>query len=106
MLFGQCIREARNAAKLTLEQAAERADISANYLGSMERGDRRPSLGMIFKLAAAYQVAPSVFFQWSEPTPEENLRNLCMSSLDKCTPAQLRMVYRVLLAMDWRDKDK
>jgi len=103
MLFGQSIRLARKVAGLTIEEAAERADISANFLGCLERGDRIPSFEMILNLAAAYRVAPLTFFRWGEPPRAEDLRNLCTDALAKCTPEQLRILYRVLLATNLDD---
>lgn len=37
-LFGQRLREQRLKHHLTLEQVAEKADLSANYIGMVERG--------------------------------------------------------------------
>lgn len=41
---------------LTLEQLAERADLSPNYIGSVENERRDPSLSTILALAKALQV--------------------------------------------------
>ncbi len=38
---------------MTLERAAERASLSTNYLGSIERGNRDPSLSTIQRIAKA-----------------------------------------------------
>jgi hypothetical protein len=56
---------------------------------------------VIFKLAAAYKVAPATFFKWSEPRPED-CRNLINDTSQMCSPAQLRMLHCALLAIDPR----
>lgn len=49
-LFGQRLREQRLKHHLTLEQVAEKADLSANYIGMVERGLKEPGLATIVKI--------------------------------------------------------
>ena len=56
MQFGKEVRRRRRAAHLTLEQLAERASLCANYIGSIEKGDRDPSLSTVLALAQALKV--------------------------------------------------
>ena len=51
-LFGQRLREQRLKHHLTLEQVAEKADLSANYIGMVERGLKEPGLATIVKISA------------------------------------------------------
>jgi transcriptional regulator with XRE-family HTH domain len=51
------VRKRRKAQRLTIEQLAERAGMSANYLGSVERGTVNPSVSTIQALARALGVA-------------------------------------------------
>jgi len=55
--FGQEVRRRRTAAKLTLEALAAKAELTPNYLGSIERGDRDPSLSYVQAIAKALGVA-------------------------------------------------
>ena len=52
-LFGQRLREQRLKHHLTLEQVAEKADLSANYIGMVERGLKEPGLATIVKILNA-----------------------------------------------------
>jgi transcriptional regulator with XRE-family HTH domain len=54
--FGKEVRRRRRAARLTLEQLAERAGLSPNYVGSIEKGDRDPSLSSVLALAQGLKV--------------------------------------------------
>ena len=49
-LFGQRLREQRLKQNLTLEQLAEKANLSPNYVGMVERGLKEPGLATIVKI--------------------------------------------------------
>ncbi len=56
MSFGKAIRKKRKSLGLTLEQVAERAGLSPNYVGTVENGERDPSLSTVLALAKALRV--------------------------------------------------
>lgn len=51
--FGQQLRELRRDKQMTLEQIAEASELHANYVGSVERGERNVSLYNIWRMAAS-----------------------------------------------------
>jgi transcriptional regulator with XRE-family HTH domain len=51
--FGKTVRELRLAGGWTQMGLAERADLTLNYIGEIERGEKLVSLGTIVKVAAA-----------------------------------------------------
>jgi XRE family transcriptional regulator, regulator of sulfur utilization len=57
--FGAVVRKLREARGLTQEQLAESAEVSATYIGFVERGDNVPTLTIIIQIAAALDVRPS-----------------------------------------------
>jgi transcriptional regulator with XRE-family HTH domain len=57
--FGLVVRGLRERSGLTQEELAERADVSATYVGFVERGDNVPTLTIILQIAAALGVSPS-----------------------------------------------
>ncbi len=52
------VRRARNARKLTQEELADRAGLSARYLGSIERGAVSASVTVLGRIAGALRVDP------------------------------------------------
>lgn len=69
--FGQEVRKRRKALKLTLEQLAERASMSSNYLGSIERGQVNPSVSTIHAVAEGLGVAPGELVGEVQPLTEQ-----------------------------------
>jgi len=56
VLVGRNIRAGRTHAGLTLEQLAEKSDISWPYLSEVERGRENISLDKLFRLAHALDI--------------------------------------------------
>ena len=54
--FGAVVRLFREQQGLTQEELAERADVSATYIGFIERGDNVPTLSIILQIASALGV--------------------------------------------------
>jgi transcriptional regulator with XRE-family HTH domain len=59
VIVGKNIRACRTSAGLTLEQLAEKADLSCPYLSEIERGRENISLDKLVKLAQALGVGLS-----------------------------------------------
>ena len=53
------MRKLREARGLTQEALAERADVSATYIGFVERGDNVPTLTIIIQIAKALGIRAS-----------------------------------------------
>jgi len=99
-LFGQRVREARRRLRWTLEQASERADLSAKFLGEIERGMRRPSFESILALARALEVSPIAFFRFEEESMDKaTMRGRIDTVLAGYTTEQLQRAYRILCAI-------
>ena len=59
--FGPRLRALREAAGLTQSQLAEKADMLANALARLERGERDPLWATVLKLAEALDVSTDEF---------------------------------------------
>ena len=60
--LGKRLRALRKEADLTQEELAERAKLSANYVGQIERGEKNPGALALFALARGLQVSPGTLF--------------------------------------------
>jgi transcriptional regulator with XRE-family HTH domain len=99
-LFGSRIRSLREAAGISRERAAENADINANYLGEIERGEKWPSIEVIQRLAGALSVSPSAFFEFEgEERDSAVLRSKLHELLAARNAEQLQQATRVLKAL-------
>lgn len=54
--IGSRLRKAREARKLTREQLAEMVDLTDNYIGMLERGERMPRLATFMDIIEALEV--------------------------------------------------
>jgi transcriptional regulator with XRE-family HTH domain len=64
--FGRAIRALREERGIAQEAFALRCDIDRSHYSGMERGERNPSLSMVFKIAAALDVSTSEIFERAE----------------------------------------
>ena len=56
------LRRLRHANGLSQEELAERADVSGNYIGMLEREENAATVDMLERLAQVFSVEPSEFF--------------------------------------------
>ena len=94
-LFAKRVRKLRKTAKLSLEKAAERADITGNFWGDVERCKKVPSLDTIVAMAKGLNVAPSTLLMLEREEDPRDLRRRIESLLDKCDGQQLELVHRI-----------
>ena len=78
--LGRRIRSLRKKNNLTQEQLAEQADVSASFLGHVERGSRIPSLETVMKLCSALKVSPNDLLGSREAVSQGKLpERICIS---------------------------
>ena len=58
LAFGKVLRQVRRNAKLTQEQLAHSAGLDRSYISLIERGERQPTVRVIFDLARAIGTTP------------------------------------------------
>lgn len=61
--FGKVLRRLRLASGMTQEELGLEAGLQRNYISSLERGEKQPSLTTIFRLAKAMDTLPSAFLE-------------------------------------------
>lgn len=55
--FGEILRRRRLKLGLTQEELAARADVTRNYVGMLEHGERNPTLNTVAMLAVALETS-------------------------------------------------
>ncbi len=98
-LFGKRVRRLRKAENLSLEKAAERARLSGNYWGEVERGRKVPSLDTITSMARALGVPAHHLLLLEREEGEKALRGKLDSLLNKSKPQEIELIYRVVKAI-------
>ena len=61
--FGKRLQSLRLDKNLTQLELAEILDMSPNFIGMIERGERNTTVENIFKIARALGIKPSVLFE-------------------------------------------
>jgi len=80
-LVGVRVRTERKRLGLTQEELAEKADITANFLGHIERGTKKTSLETIEKLATALEIPVGNLFSEMKYEPKKEDMSLKKLSL-------------------------
>lgn len=101
LLFGREVRRLRKARGLTIERLAERAELSTNYLGAVERGEKNPSLTTITNIARGLNVSVGALLM--SQTPGERAEDLSprdfqMLEAFKALPEDLKNLLLLLAA--------
>jgi transcriptional regulator with XRE-family HTH domain len=68
--FGERVRQLRLARNLSQEELAFKAGVHRTYLGSIERGERNPSLKNIAAIAKALDITLSELFSFGDVESE------------------------------------
>ena len=71
--FGEKVKQLRLARNLSQEGLAFKAGVHRTYLGSIERGERNPSLKNIAAIAKALNITLSQLFSLDDAKSEGNL---------------------------------
>jgi XRE family transcriptional regulator, regulator of sulfur utilization len=59
LAFGECVRALRESLGVAQEALALDAGMDRSYLGKVERGEKQPSLDIVFRLAVVLGLSPS-----------------------------------------------
>ena len=98
-LVGKRIKESRRAKKMTQEELAEKTNISAKYLSSIERGLENPTFDTIIKLACALDVDVPELFNYPQHLPADDLMDYITGLLNHSDEKKLRLAAKILKAL-------
>jgi transcriptional regulator with XRE-family HTH domain len=92
--FGLEVRTRRKALKLSIEQLAERAGLTSNYIGTIENGHRDPSLSTIEAIAEGLGVSAGELFG---PLPELSPKSIELGHLFEDVPTEVQAAVLLVL---------
>ena len=96
--FGRNIRAARESANISRDLVAERAEITVEYLGEVERGEKYPALKVTRAIARGIGVSPARFYEFDDQEIGSPIEQIQIT-LEKRTPEQQRQALRVVKSL-------
>ena len=97
--IGRNIRKYRLLKRLRQEDLAEQADLSTNYIGAMERGEKTPSLAALIKIANAMRVSADMLLADVIDTGCSVKESLLAEKLERLCPEDRARIYDVIDAL-------
>lgn len=97
--IGANLRKYRVQKKLRQEDVAERANLSVNYVGAVERGERLPSLETFITILNAIGASADVVLSEVLENGYEVKNSLLAEKLKSLSKEELTRVYEVLDAL-------
>ncbi len=94
--IGKNIRKFRLAKKLRQEDLAEKAGLSANYIGMVERGEKTPSLETFINIVNALDVSADMVLSDVVDTGYTVKNSMLNEKLSKLTAEDRAKIYEVI----------
>ena len=107
-LLGSRIRELRRKAKLTISQLAEACQLSDNFIGCIERGERSPTIKTLERIASALNVKVADLFYFPpkrKVTDVASIRMQITKLVKKRDARTLELISRIIKNIaDWTEE--
>ena len=94
--IGKNIRKFRLARKLRQEDLAEKTDLTTNYIGMVERGEKIPSLETFIKIVNALGVSSDMVLTDVLETGYTVKNSMLNEKLEKLAPEDRNRIYEVI----------
>lgn len=99
ILVGRRIKELRKSHKLSQEDLADRAAISAKYLSRVEVGRQSPTLDLLLRLADGLDIEPYEMLYFEDVAPVRQLRERAAKLIDEIPDKDIARVVGLLEAV-------
>lgn len=96
-LLGKKIRQLRQIHHLSQADLAEKIDVSTNYIGQIERGDRKPSLETLVDLCNALNTNMDDILSDSLTPKSDQLSSNILSKLEPLSPEEKIFFYNTII---------
>ena len=97
VVLGQRIRAKRKEQKLTMEQLAEKIDVSVVFVGEMERGLKLPSLKTFIALVNVLEISADELIYDKTETGKHYLADEITKAMEDLTPEEYAAVSKITL---------
>ncbi|WP_277656222.1 helix-turn-helix domain-containing protein [Seleniivibrio woodruffii] len=87
--LGNQIRKYRKKKGFSQEKLAEKANISAKYLGEVERGEYNISASLLYDIATALEIPVSELFEFEKISDDDVLKKQIIKYIDSANSEQL-----------------
>ncbi len=94
--LGKIIRNLRENAELSRESLAEMADMSAHYLGEIERGEKNLGTDKFINIVKALNLSADYVLRNELPSGKPYVYDEITKKLEKLTPKQRKAVSAII----------
>lgn len=98
-LVGLRIKKHRHLLKMTQEQLAEKAELSSNYIGLIENGQKKPSLESFIKIINAFDLSADELLVDVVDKPCSNTASELSFKLEQLPNKKQKEIYSVIETM-------
>ena len=94
--FANRVRRLRETAGLSIQQACDQGELSANFWGKVERGEQEPCLLSICGLAKGLGVSTQVLMTFDGRPSDNSARTQINEFLDLCSSDQIELSLQIV----------
>lgn len=95
--LGAIVKEARENAKITVENLAEQLNVTERYIYRIENEGKKPSFEILYKLIRILSINPDAIFYPEKPSKELEVENLTRL-LHSCDERTLEIIKAAVYA--------
>lgn len=96
--LGEVVKNARQKSNLTMEELADRLQVSPRYLYRIENEGKKPSYDVLFALIRELSISPDLIFYPEKPAKDSEIETL-IRQLYNCDERSLEVIKATATAL-------
>ncbi len=97
--LGHNIKQQRKSLNLTQQQVADKTGFALNFIGNIERGERKVSVDTLAKIADCLDISVDSLLDNSQPFSEAAINNELNSLISKCSSNERYRIIKMIRLM-------
>ena len=97
-IFGQIIKDARQAAGLTQDDLAEQSGVTTRYIMAIENENKQPSMKVLYKLIRTLKISADTIF-YPEIQHTDKKKELLIHMIQLCDKRDLQVAAATIKAL-------